>query len=187
MRPVRSTFPYVLLVCCLVLACSTVVVAQTEDTDETDDEEIEIERVLEIEIRLIGVEKMPRPESTAIARFRVLGGEYQGAIFSLAYDYTRPIQLRSWNVHEPSGYRRIGGNRVDEPRLGQWDELFRLGSHEPVETIFMSLIQTDLNEDEEDRRWHFTAIESIRPFRVYDILDPQRGRRREVPAALPDR
>ena len=158
--------------------------AQTEDTD---DEEIEVERILEIEVRLIGVEKMPRPESRAIARFRVLDGEYQGAIFSLAYDYTRPIQLRSWNVHEPSGYRRIGGARVDEPPLGQWDELFRRGSHEPVETIFMSLIQTDLNEDEEDRRWHFTAIESIRAYRVFDILDPQRDPQREVPAALPDR
>jgi hypothetical protein len=65
--------------------------------------------------------------------------------------------------------------------------LFRPGSHQPVDTIVMTLIQTDLNEDEKDRRWHFTAIETIHPIRVYDLFDQNRNRRREVPASLPDR
>ena len=167
---------------CVLLSFSVVV---PQDVIEDEDEDIEIERSLEIEIRLIGVEKLPHPGSTAIARFRVLSGEYQGALFSLAYDYIQPVRLRSWDVHEPSGYRRIGGARVIAAPLGQWDELFRPGSHEPVETIVMSLIQTDLNEDEEDRRWHFTAIEWIHSERVYDVLNPDRGR--EVPASLSDR
>ena len=55
---------------CLLLASFVVVPAQTE---ETDDEEIEIERALEIELRLIGVERLPRPGSTAIARSNCSG------------------------------------------------------------------------------------------------------------------
>jgi hypothetical protein len=173
------------LAVCLLVASSGLVRAETVETD--DDKDLVVERTVELQVQLLGVETLPLPGSTAIARFRIRDGEYRGSLFSLAYDYSRPVRVRSWDVHEPSGYRRIGGARVTEPPLGQWDELFRPGSHKPVDTIVMTLVQTDLNEDEEDRRWHFTSIESIRPWRVYDVLDPMRRGSREVPASLPDR
>jgi hypothetical protein len=106
---------------------------------------------------------------------------------SLAYDYSRPVRLRSWDVHDASGNRRIGGARVIEPALGQWDALIRPDSHEPVDTIDLKLTQTDLDEDEQDHRWHFTSIESIRPLRMDDGLDATRRRGGQVPASLPDR
>lgn len=131
--------------------------------DEQDDEELIVERTVTLEAELVAVERPPVLEFRAIGRFRVRDGEYRGCLLSLAYDYSRPVRLRSWHVHDPSGHRRIGGARVREPALGQWDALLLPGSHQPVDAIVLSLIQTDLNEDEEQRRWHFTAIESIAP------------------------
>jgi hypothetical protein len=78
------------------------------------------------------------------------------------------VLVRSWDVHDASGYQRIGGADVTEPALGQWDELLRPGSHEPVHTLHLVLIQHDLNEDEKRRRWHFKAIEAITPMDRYD-------------------
>lgn len=172
------------LVVCLLLPFSGLAHAQTADDEE---EEIEVERTVELEAELIGVERVPTLEASSIARFRILDGEYRGSTFTLAYVHERPVRLRSWDVHDPSGYRRIGGARVTEPALGQWDALLRPGTHEPVHTLSLTLIQHDLNEDEADRRWHFTAIESIAPMRRYDALDAMRSRREDTPTLPPDR
>jgi hypothetical protein len=166
----------VALAACVLVALCGFAHGQTEDDEEED---IELERAVELEARLIGVERVPTLQATAIARYRIVDGEYRGSTFTLAYVYERPVRLRSWDVHDPSGYRRIGGAQVTEPPLGQWDALIPPGSHEPVETLYLTLIQHDLNEDEEDRRWHFKAIESIAPVRRYDALDITGGRREE--------
>ena len=34
-----------------------------------------------------------QPDEEAIARYRITGGEFRGALFSLAYDYARPISM----------------------------------------------------------------------------------------------
>jgi len=133
---------------------------QTAATDE-DGEEIEVERTVTFDVRLLDVERVPVPGSLAIARYRVMSGSYRGATFSLAYDYERPVRLRSWDVHDASGYQRIGGARIRDAAPGQWDALLLPDSYLPVEEMTLTLIQHDLNEDEENRRWHFTAIESI--------------------------
>jgi hypothetical protein len=172
------------LAACLLLALSGLAHGQTEDDKEED---IELERTVELEAELITVEPVPTLEASAIARFRIVDGQYRGSTFTLAYVHERPVRLRSWDVHDPSGYRRIGGARVTEPPLGQWDALLRPGTHEPVHTLFLTLIQHDLNEDEEDRRWHFKAIESIAPVRQYDALDAMRSRREQAPPLPPDR
>jgi hypothetical protein len=174
----------VALAACLLLALSGFAQGQTDDDEEAD---IELERTVELEAQLIGVERVPKLEATAIARFRILDGEYRGATFTLAYVHERPVRLRSWDVHDASGYRRIGGARVTEPPLGQWDALLTPDSHEPVYTLFLTLIQHDLNEDEEDRRWHFKAIESIAPERRYDALDAMRRLREEFRTLPPNR
>ena len=156
--------------------------AQTENETETDEEdEIEVERTIELQATLVGVEALPQNDRT-IARFRILDGEYAGALFSFAYDYSRPVRLRSWDVHNESGYRRIGGARVTELPLGQWDYILMPGARRPVRTINLTLTQYDLNEDEEKRRWHFKTLESIVPaqWNGYDPqeirLDPQAAR-----------
>ena len=137
--------------------------ALAEQRQDDDNEEIELERTVELQARLISVERVPTRDTTVIARFRVTEGEYRGATFSLSYDYMPPVQLRSWDMHDVSGYRRLGGARFSEPPSGQWDGLLRPGSYEPVETVSLSLVQHDLNEDEEDRRWHSKRIETILP------------------------
>jgi hypothetical protein len=139
------------------------------ETDEED--EIELERTIDLQATLVGVEAVPR-SGRAIARFRILEGEYSGALFSFAYDYSRPIRLRSWDVHNESGYRRIGGARVKELPLGQWDYLLVPGSRRPVGEILLTLLQHDLNEDEEQRRWHFKELVSIAPAR-WNGYDPE--------------
>ena len=169
---------------CLLVAFCGLAQGQTEDDEEDD---IELERAVELEARLIAVERVPKLEATAIARFRIVDGEYRGSTFTLAYVYERPVRLRSWDVHDPSGYRRIGGARVTEPPLGQWDALIPPGSDEPVETLYLTLIQHDLNEDEEDRRWYFKAIESITPVRRYDAVDAMGSRRGESGTEPADR
>lgn len=174
----------VFLAACLLAPLCGFAFGQTDDDEE---EEIELERTVELEARLIGVERVPKLEATAIARYRIVDGEYRGSTLTLAYVYERPVRLRSWDVHDPSGYHRIGGARVTEPPLGQWDALIPPGSQAPVETLHLTLIQHDLNEDEEDRRWHFKAIESIAPVRRYEPLDMMGGRREESGFAPADR
>jgi hypothetical protein len=147
------------LALCLSLGLSPAALGR----EEGDEEEIELERTLTLEARLLGVETVPVPGSIAIARFRLVGGGYDGSILSLAYDYARPVRLRSWDVHDASGYHRIGGAVVTEPAVGQWDHLLREDSHQPVHGLVLTLTQHDLHEDEKDRRWHFTRIESIEP------------------------
>ncbi len=166
--------PYWLLLLGVFLAASPPVtlgpgLAKTETAAEVEsetgeDDEIELERPIDLAATLVGVEVLPR-SGRSIARFRVLEGEYRGALFSFAYDYSRPVRLRSWDVHDESGYRRIGGARVTELPLGQWDYLLVPGSHRPVEKILLTLLQHDLNEDEEQRRWHFKELVSIVPAR----------------------
>ena len=183
--------PYWLLLSGVCLAACPLVApgpgyAETETAAEvvsgTDEEdEIELERTIDLEATLVGVEAVPR-SGRAIARFRILEGEYSGALFSFAYDYSRPVRLRSWDVHNESGYRRIGGARVTELPLGQWDYLLVPGSHRPVGKILLTLLQHDLNEDEEQRRWHFKELVSIASARWngYDTeeirTDPQAAR-----------
>ena len=100
----------------------------------------------------------------------------------MAYDHSRPVRLRSWDVHNESGYRRIGGARVTELPLGQWDYLLVPGSRRPVRKILLTLLQHDLNEDEEQRRWHFKELVSIAPagWKGHDTeemrTDPQAAR-----------
>ena len=183
--------PYSLLLSVVFLAAVSLVAlgpchAETETAAgvelETDDEdEIELERMIDLVATLVGVEAVPK-SGRAIARFRILEGEYSGAMFSFAYDYSRPIRLRSWDVHDESGYRRIGGARVTELPLGQWDYLLVPGSRRPVGRILLTLLQHDLNEDEEQRRWHFKQLVSIVPagWNGYDPeeirTDPQAAR-----------
>lgn len=139
------------------------------------EKEIDLERTVTIEARLLGVEKVPVRGSIAVARFRFEGGAYRGSTLGLAYDYSRPVRLRSWDIHDASGYRRIGGAEVRESAVGRWDALLRPGSHEPVNAIVLMLTQHDLNEDEERRRWHFKAIESIEPLSPGAALDTAAG------------
>ena len=180
--------PYWLLLLGVWLAASPPVAlgfAETEtaaegesETDKDEDDEIELERAIDLAATLVGVETLPG-SGRSIARFRILEGEYRGALFSFAYDDSRPIRLRSWDVHDESGYRRIGGARVTELPLGQWDYLLVPGSRRPVGKILLTLMQHDLNEDEEQRRWHFKELVSIVPARWngYDAekipTDPQ--------------
>ncbi len=142
---------------CLV---ASPLLAAPEATGEED--EIELERTLDLQASLIEVEELPTHDRT-IARFRILDGEYRGAMFSFAYDKARPVRLRSWDVHDESGFKRIGGARVEELPLGQWDYLLLPRSHRPVRRIHLSLVQYDLNRDDEDRRWHFRQLLSIEP------------------------
>lgn len=130
------------------------------ETDDNEDDEIELERTIDLEATLVGVEDLPR-EGRAIARFRVVDEEYGGALFSFSYDYSLPVRLLSWDMHNESGYRRIGGAHVAELPLGQWDYLLLPGSHDPVGTVYVTLLQYDLNQDEEERRWHFKELVSI--------------------------
>jgi len=157
------------------------VLGQPPDGEE---DEIDLERTVTIEARLLGVERVPMPGSIAIARFSVVGGGYDGSMLSLAYDYTRPVRLRSWDVHDASGFHRTGGARVTEPAVGQWDDLLRPDSHEPVHTLVLTMIQHDLNEDEKRRRWHFKTIESIEPRFPRPPENREGPPRREIP---PDR
>jgi hypothetical protein len=161
--------------------------ALAEEAQDDGDEEIELERIVELQARLISVERVPTRDTTVIARFRVTNGEYRGATFSLAYDFMPPVQLRSWDLHDVSGYRRLGGARFTELPTGQWDELLRPGSYEPVETVFLSLVQHDLNEDEEDRRWHSKRIEAILPLERYKALEEMMNLSTERSALRPDR
>ena len=172
--------------CLLILLLLLSLPALAEQTQDDDDEEIELERIVELRARLISVERVPTRETTVIARFRVTDGEYRGATFSLAYDFMPPVQLRSWDMHDAAGYRRLGGARFSDPPTGQWDDLLRPGSYEPVETIFLSLVQHDLNEDEEDRRWHSKGIETILPLERYNALEMM-GLPTERSALRPDR
>jgi len=167
----QSLSPKTRFVLCLLLLLLLQPLPILAEETQDDDEEIELERTVELQARLISVERVPTRDTTVIARFRVTDGEYRGATFSLAYDFMPPVQLRSWDIHDVSGYRRLGGARFSEPPIGQWDELLRPGSYEPVEIVFVSLVQHDLNEDEEDRRWHAKRIETILPLERYHALE----------------
>ncbi len=172
--------PTLLLLCVCLAACLGPALGQAEDpaemqADEDEDDELEVERTIDLQATLVGVEFLPK-DGRAIARFRILDGEYAGALFSFSYDYSRPVRLRSWDVHNESGFRRIGGARVTELPLGQWDYVLAPGSLRPVRTINLTLLQYDLNEDEEERRWHFKTLLSIVPAR-WNGYDP-----REIPS-----
>jgi len=180
------TYKRIVMAACLLTLCGLAVGQTGMNPDE--EEELVVERPVDLELRLIDVERLPTDDSRRIARFRVLGGPYRGAFVSLAYETGRPVRVRSWNVHEPSGYKRIGGAREFEPAIGQWDDLLRPDSDgEPVETLFLTTTQFDLNEDEEDRRWHFTAIDSLQSIWSYDRLDTTGSQLGAHPARLPER
>ncbi len=153
-----------LLLCVCLAACLPFLFgpALAQADLEPDEDELEVERTIDLQATLVGVESLPK-DGRAIARFRILDGEYAGALFSFSYDYSRPVRLRSWDMHNESGYRRIGGARVTELPLGQWDYLLVPRSRRPVKTIDLTLLQHDLNEDEEQRRWHFKTLVSIVP------------------------
>ena len=184
--------PLTLLLLCVCLAtCLPFLfgpaLAQAQDPAETEadeDDELEVERTIDLQATLVGVESVPK-DGRAIARFRILDGEYAGALFSFSYDYSRPVRLRSWDMHNESGYRRIGGARVTELPLGQWDYVLVPGSRRPVRTINLTLMQYDLNEDEEQRRWHFKTLVSIVPTQ-WNGYDP-REIRSDPQAARSDR
>ena len=178
-----------IVVAACLLTFSGLAVGQTGmNPDDDEEEELVVERPVDLELRLIDVERVPTDDSRLIARFRVLDGPYRGAFFSLAYETGRPVRVRSWNVHEPSGYKRIGGAREYEPAIGQWNELLRPDSdREPVETLFLATTQFDLNEDEEDRRWHFTTIDALNSIWSYDRLDTTGSQLGAHPARLPER
>ncbi len=156
-----------LLLCMCLAACFGPALAQAEDPaeaapDEDKDDELEVERTIDLQASLVGVEWLPK-DGRAIARFRILDGEYAGALFSFSYDYSRPVRLRTWDVHNESGFRRIGGARVAQLPLGQWDYILVPGSRRPVRRVNLTLVQYDLNQDEERRRWHFKTLLSIVP------------------------
>jgi hypothetical protein len=125
-----------------------------------EDDEIELERTVYLSAELLDVRRVPSQETRAVARFRVTRGSYRGSIISLAYDFAFPVRLRSWDIHDQA-YKRIGGARVTEPGNGRWDLLSRDGGPQPVRAIELQLVQHDLNEDEERRRWHFKRIEAL--------------------------
>jgi len=147
-----------LFVCGLVL-CPLLLLA----ADSGDEEEIELERFRTLGLELLNVEFPPSGLTEAIARYRISGGEFRGATLSLAYDYSRPIRLLSWDVHEVSGVKRIGGAMIRSQTFGQWEALFPPGADRPFDTLNVRLVQYDLNEDEKKRRWHFIRIDAIGP------------------------
>lgn len=127
-----------------------------------DDQEIELERSVTLQLVLLDVEFPPSGLTEAIARFRVASsGEYRGSMFSMAYDYSRPVRMLSWDVHDIAGKKRIGGAMIRSQSLGEWEALFPMGSDRPFETLNVRLIQYDLNGDEKKRRWHFIRIDAI--------------------------
>jgi hypothetical protein len=132
------------------------------------------QRSVSMVVALITADPLPVPGSRAVARFRVVDGEFRGALFSLAYDFERPVRLRSWDVHDASGFHRIGGARFVEPPTGQWDALLIPGSPTPVAVLEVTLVQTRLFPEERRERWHFTKLESIVP---RSVLDPLRNLR----------
>lgn len=154
---------------CGLLLCATPIGAVAPQPEQ----EIELERSRTLRLELLEVEFPPIGLTEAIARFRIASGEYRGALLSLAYDYSRPIRILSWDVHDAGGGQRIGGAEMRTQRFDEWEALFPAGSDRPFETLNVRLTQHDLNEDEQNRRWHFVRIEAIGP----DELPPP-----EVPA-----
>jgi hypothetical protein len=148
------------LFACGLILCPLLSLAVVPDDEE---EEIELERFRTLGLELLNVEFPPSGLTEAIARYRISGGEFRGATLSLAYDYSRPIRLLSWDVHEVSGVKRIGGAKIRSQTFGQWESLFPPGADRPFQTLNVRLVQFDLNEDEKKRRWHFIRIDAIGP------------------------
>ena len=74
--------PYSLLLSGVCLALLPLVALGPGYAETEEDDELELERTIDLQAKLVGVETVPR-SGRAIARFRIFEGEYSGALFSL--------------------------------------------------------------------------------------------------------